>query len=303
MDPIEPSRGVGALLGTFTGDALGMPFEGRDHRGIPVEIEMEESRLGRGTYTDDTQMMIALAESLVACGRVEEEHLAATFLDLFDPERGYGRGTREVLTRWRSGESVSTAARQLFDGTGSRGNGAAMRIAPVAVRFAADRERLLDEAERSARLTHAHPVGVDAAVVQAAAIVAALGGEDILAVARQAADTDELRRALDRTAELAVPSAKPSQVHRELGSSSDACESVSASICSAVANGSFEDAVRFAIRLGGDTDTTAAMTGAIAGAREGAEGIPSRWLRVLEDGPRGRSHVERLGEQLVAARA
>lgn len=302
MAAIEPARGVGALLGAFTGDALGMPYEGRHHRGIPAEIELEDARLGRGTYTDDTQMMIALAESLLARGRVDEEHLAATFLELFDPERGYGRGTRAVFDLWRAGTPVVTAAYQLFDGTGSRGNGAAMRIAPVAVRFAGNRARLSEEAERSARVTHAHPVGIDAAVVQAAAIAAALEGDDVLAVTREVAATEELRLALDRAGELAVATPSPSQVHRALGSSSDARESVSASICAAVAHASFEDAVRFAVRLGGDTDTTAAMTGAIAGARRGADGIPHRWLDVLEDGPRGRSHVERLAEQLVAAR-
>jgi ADP-ribosylglycohydrolase len=53
-------RARGALLGTFVGDALGMPFEGAAHGAIPVEVEMVTARRGRGTYTDDTQMMIAL---------------------------------------------------------------------------------------------------------------------------------------------------------------------------------------------------------------------------------------------------
>jgi poly(ADP-ribose) glycohydrolase ARH3 len=51
---------AGAVLGTFVGDALGMPFEGQPAAAIPARLEMEEARLGRGTYTDDTQMMIAL---------------------------------------------------------------------------------------------------------------------------------------------------------------------------------------------------------------------------------------------------
>ncbi len=61
-------RARGALLGTFVGDALGMPYEGQPPDAVPDRLEMVAARRGRGTYTDDTQMTIALAESLV--GRV-----------------------------------------------------------------------------------------------------------------------------------------------------------------------------------------------------------------------------------------
>ena len=90
-------RARGALLGTFVGDALGMPYEGRPPDEIPERVEMIDARLGRGAYTDDTQMMIALAESLIACGRVDQHHLAQAFRDAYDPDRGYGGGTRRVL--------------------------------------------------------------------------------------------------------------------------------------------------------------------------------------------------------------
>jgi hypothetical protein len=63
--PSAPDRARGALLGTFVGDALGMPFEGVSHTDVPAAVDMVAARRGRGTYTDDTQMMIALAESLI----------------------------------------------------------------------------------------------------------------------------------------------------------------------------------------------------------------------------------------------
>jgi poly(ADP-ribose) glycohydrolase ARH3 len=154
-------RARGALLGTFVGDALGMPFEGVEHRAIPSAVEMVQARLGRGTYTDDTQMMIALAESLIERGQVEEEQLARELQAAYDPARGYGRGTRRVLELWRNGVPVAEAAGQLFGGQGSRTNGAAMRVAPVAVCFREDPERLLSEAARRARVTHTHPIGID----------------------------------------------------------------------------------------------------------------------------------------------
>lgn len=284
----------GALLGTFVGDALGMPFEGRGHASIPAEPEMIEARRGRGTYTDDTQMTIALAESLIVRGRVDADHLARAFLDAYDPGRGYGAGTRRVFELWRSGVPVAQAAAQVFLGQGSRGNGAAMRVAPVAVCFRDDHERLCAEAAASARITHAHSVGVDGAVVQAAAIGAALRGEDVLAAARATAKTAELRRALDEVGALLEASRPPDEVHARLGSSADAGQAVPAALYSALAHDRFETAVRFAVRLGADTDTVAAMAGAVAGARDGYDTIPPRWLATLEDGERGRSYVQSL---------
>jgi ADP-ribosylglycohydrolase len=177
---------AGALLGTFVGDALGMPFEGRPAAAVPARPEMEEARLGRGTYTDDTQMMIALAESLLEQGEMDDPHLARAYLEAFDPERGYGSGTIDLFALWRQGVPLTEAAGRLYGGEGSLGNGAAMRIAPLAVRFAECSERLRVQAEQSARLTDAHPLAIDAAVVQAAAIAAALRGEEILAAARNA---------------------------------------------------------------------------------------------------------------------
>jgi poly(ADP-ribose) glycohydrolase ARH3 len=297
-------RARGALLGTFVGDALGMAFEGLAPEAVPDTVEMLDARLGRGTYTDDTQMMIALAESLLRCGGVDEEQLGRAFLAAYDPRRGYGAGTRAVLALISEGVPAMDAAARAFGGHGSLGNGAAMRVAPVAVRYADDPQALLDAARRSARVTHAHPLGIDAASAQAAAVGAALAGADPVNAGRAAATTAELRRGLAMAAELLAAADEPSPgaVAAVIGNGFTGHESVPAAIYSAAAHEDFEAAVAFAVRCGGDTDTIAAMAGAIAGARDGATAIPARWLDVLEDGAKGRSHVERLTERLVAAR-
>ena len=302
--PASPRRSDaarGALLGTFVGDALGMPYEGRSPEGLPERVEMVEARLGRGTYTDDTQMMIALAESLLDRGRVDPEPLARAFLAAHQPERGYGGGTLAVFDLWRAGVPVQEAAGRAVAG-GSYGNGAAMRVAPVGVLFADDPERLRAEAERSATLTHAHPLGVDACVVQAAAVGAAVRGDEILPAAGSAAATEALSEALERVADLLEGSrVSPAQAAATLGSSSTGPESVPLAVYAALAH-PFAEAVAFAVRCGGDTDTVAAMAGAIAGGRDGAGAIPARWLEALEAGPRGRGHVEELAEALAGLR-
>jgi poly(ADP-ribose) glycohydrolase ARH3 len=276
-----------------------MPFEGAVPADVPNQVEMIDARRGRGTYTDDTEMMIALAESLIDRGRIDEQSLAAAFLDRFDPTRGYGRGTRQVLDLWRRGEPVETAAAQIFGGEGSRGNGAAMRVAPVAVRFAGDPARLEAEVELSARVTHCHPIGIDSAQVQAAAIAAAARGDDVLVAAGRVARTHELKSALRRVDALRGPKPDPRAAAAELGNESAGDRSVPTAVLAAISQGTFEEAVTFAVHCAGDADTIAAMTGAIAGARDGIAAIPHKWLAALENGERGRAYVESLAERLV----
>src|SRR3954467_3930193 len=115
---LERDRARGALLGTFVGDALGMPFEGAQPAEVPARLVMLDARLGRGTYTDDTQMAIALAESLLERGEVDAAALGRAFAGAHDPRRGYGAGTTEVLRLIRSGIHPHAAASTLFGGQG-----------------------------------------------------------------------------------------------------------------------------------------------------------------------------------------
>lgn len=177
-----------------------------------------------------------------------------------------------------------------------------MRVAPIAVRYADDRAALARAARASARVTHAHPLAIDAAVAQAAAIAAALVGEPPLDAALQVATTPELKLRLREAARLLHVGPEPAELAAVLGNRPTGLESVPAAIYAAVAHESVETAVTFAVRCGGDTDTIGAMAGAIAAARTGASTIPSDWLDALEEGPKGRRLVESLADQLAAAR-
>ena len=279
-----------------------MPFEGAVPADVPGTLEMAEARLGRGTYTDDTQMMIALAESLLECGGIDPAHLGHAFVAAYDPLRGYGSGTTQVLELIREGVDPHGAARAVFEGAGSQGNGAAMRIAPVAVLYAGDRDELVLAAREAARVTHAHAVAVDVAVAQAVAIAAAANDEDPVEAALLVAATAELERRLAKADELRNSGAEPREVAGVLGNTARGLESVPTAIYSAAVHRTLEAAVSFAIRCGGDTDTIGAMAGAIAGARGGAGAIPGHWLDALENGAKGRDHVEGLADALIAAR-
>lgn len=316
--PLSQSQSQGALIGTFVGDALGMPVEGWSYRRIRDQHgtidRMLEGRLGPGTYTDDTQMMIALARSLLRCKGVDEEDLAKAFLDHFDPRRGYGRGTRSVFQRWCDGESVEQASSQIFDG-GSFGNGGAMRIAPVGVLHSGYPEELERAVRRSVRITHAHPLGIGGALLQARAVCLAAArdpgsvpgkpGRFVERVFQGLPDDFNPEGFWDSKVEsvqelLDDPGpADPSDVVDRLGTNSTTGGSVLTAqyaVCSHM--DSFEQSMSYAVSLGGDTDTIGAMAGAIAGALHGVDAVPDRWFGTLENEQDGRDQVLDLGERL-----
>lgn len=302
----KPDRFRGCLLGLAVGDALGAPFEGMGAYDIyhgfgPVRGIVAKPPVDVLTYTDDTQMMIAVAEVLARNGRIDGDALMAAFVENFDPGRGYGQGARRVIEAARDGGDWRELARTLFPG-GSLGNGAAMRVAPVGLLFRNDLDRVWREAEQSALPTHQHPVGIEGAQLVALAVALAATADhfdraaffgELLARAR----TDEFRHQLAAAARLGT--ADPLNA---FGSSIRADRSVVTAIaCFAASPSSFKDVITHAITLGDDTDTVAAMAGAISGAYLGAAAIPAHLPTLLEDGPKGRTYIGTLADQLLAA--
>jgi len=316
-------------MGTFVGDALGMPVEGMS----AIEIErthgrlntMLEARLGAGTYTDDTQMMVATTKSLVECDGVDRVDLSQQYLEHFDRERGYGAGTTQVLRRWKQGESIDRASTRIFDG-GSYGNGGAMRIAPVAVFFQHDVKRLKEAVRKVVSLTHAHPRGIGGAFIQARSIVEALGTDPpadtfypsnpdhdfALEFLKSIRDDvpDQLNpdsiwdSQFERARELLGSHGDPPPPRiaaKELGCDSTTKGSVLTALFAVLINlNSFENVVSYAVNIGGDTDTIGAMAGAISGALHGVGHIPDSWWGELENGKDGRDEVIEWGLKLAS---
>jgi poly(ADP-ribose) glycohydrolase ARH3 len=302
--PTTEDRFRGCLLGLAVGDALGAPFEGIDGYGIysafgPTRKIVERPPVDVLTYTDDTQMMIGVAEALLADNAIVEPTLVARFAHHFDPDRGYGPATRKVIETAKAGGDWRQLGETLQPG-GSLGNGAAMRVAPVGLVFRNDVDRVWREAARSALPTHRHPVGIEGAQLVAHAVAIACRGAPFDRIAffhdlHARATTPEFRYQLDIAAKLGEDDSLAS-----FGSTLRADESVvTALACFAFSPDSYEEAVARAIGLGGDTDTVAAMAGAISGAFLGIDAIPAHLLRILEDGPDGRSHIDELATRLA----
>ena len=279
----------GVLVGTAVGDALGAPVEGHLH--VPRDyLESLVDDPPNLTYTDDTVMTVGVAESLVACGRFEGAHMAQTFADRYDrePWRGYGAGPPQVFARLARGIAWDEAARSLFGGEGSYGNGAAMRVAPVALYAYPSQHKAAEIAHHTALITHTHPEGIDGAVMQAVAVTALLrqtstdDPSEITSVLLSHARTSVFRNKLmfiDRH----IGDRPLDEIADVLGTGIAAHTSVPTALACFLAHpDDFADAVTAAISLGGDTDTIAAMTGALAGAYHGYSAIPEPW-RAVED--------------------
>jgi poly(ADP-ribose) glycohydrolase ARH3 len=242
-------------------------------------------------YTDDTHMMIGVAESLIENKGFVGEHMAHRFIDNFfkEPFRGYGPGPPRIFWRITAGEAWDKASEKLYPG-GSYGNGAAMRIAPVGLFYHDDTQKLKEVAYQSSHITHAHILGKEGAALEAYAIALATSLTpspvfDPNAFLKNLSDFAEhpvYKQKLRRIGML-LGEGDRSKVASELGNGIEAFNSVPAAIFSFLSYPqSFEEAVICAISLGGDTDTIGAMAGAISGAYLGIEAIPEKWAAKLE---------------------
>ena len=303
---------IDCTLVTHVGDSLGMPVEGYDCKTIEMKYgelrEMLDARMGAGTYTDDTEMMIGIAESLVQCRGFNGRDMAGRFVKLYNPERGYGGGTVRALSLLREGIDWNFAGERVFGG-GSFGNGSSMRIAPIGAFYYDKPDDLRKIACESSNITHAHPYGKEGAALQAFAVAKAINSDPSEELDKQAfvsdmitfvSDEGKLYKAkLQHIKELLEYVPDKAEVIDRLGNDSSAPNSVPTAIYSFISHShDFEDSVSYAVSLGGDTDTIGAMTGAISGAYHGKSGIPQRWLNVLENGERGRGYIEMLAEKL-----
>jgi poly(ADP-ribose) glycohydrolase ARH3 len=296
----------GCILGQAVGDGLAAPFETMPATAIYYAFGFADKIVAAPpvdelNYTDDTQMMIGIAEVLTEQGQIEGGELMRAFVTNFDATRAYGVGTHKVIDCAAAGGDWDHLSATLFPG-GSLGNGAAMRVAPVGLFFHTDLNRVEHQAQVSATVTHKHPIGIDGARIMAIAVALvtreALFDRGIFySTLIGYAQTAELRDALEKASKLT-----PDDTIGLLGTSVEAHRSVPAAIACFTSNpSSYARVVAQAISLGGDTDTIAAMAGALSGAHLGMDAIPVHLLNLLEDGPQGRRYLDMLARRLYAA--
>lgn len=302
--PNRREKFLGGMIGSALGDAIGeLAFRHPAKAALQEAVEQQEQLV----YTDDTAMAIGLAESLVASGGLDPQHLGDTFHANYrrEPWRGYASGPPTVFSMVeRQGIPYPEAARTLYGGEGSFGNGAAMRIVALGLFFHAA-DDLYEQARRSATVTHAHPIGVDGAAVQARAVAQAtsLDPQDSLptdAFVQTLIDTTKtpsLEEKMKAVQQLVAADAPPAQAARRLGRGVAVHRSLPFATYAFLRHpDAFEDCLFCAALNGGDRDTLGAMACAISGAYLGVAAIPRSWRAKLEN----REYIAELATRLVA---
>ncbi|MES9543202.1 ADP-ribosylglycohydrolase family protein [Actinomadura sp. NPDC000600] len=278
------SRVVGTVLGSAVGDALGAPFEfgpaGAFSKKYPPG-HGDEMRAGggwdRGEATEDTQMAVLVALSLLERGGLDLPDMFARFQRWAAAEpKDIGLQTENVLA---GGHPWDLAAARHFQSTGrAAGNGSLMRASTSAVYFApAGRAASMDAARRIAALTHGDPAAWEGTAIFHDLVRAALDGADPIAALPEVLPHVHPDHR-DRYARVLSTGWHPDDATEFNGAVWPCLASAAWAVRT---TGSFEEALRAAIDLGGDTDTVAAVTGALAGAVYGQEAIPERWTRAL----------------------
>lgn len=299
----------GAILGCFLGDAFGAGFEGMNPDRVKAHLSILSQKFPR-RYTDDTDMTLCLAESIIQSGKVDPEDIAKKFILHCDLTRGYAIGTIRAVLALRVGAQWDQVARIVFE-RGSFGNGSAMRASPVGIFYHQDMEELQKAAMEQSNITHIHPLGQWGSVMQASIIGLAMfqnpeepfRKEEVIIKLRGVLlpGPIEYLRALNEIEKMVTQgeSLTAKEIVPLLGNGVEAHLSVPSACYIALTHSpNFQEAIQAAISLGGDTDTIAAMVGTIVGTHVGENGLPADWIEQLEDGPRGRSFARDLAEKL-----
>ncbi|MET7947828.1 ADP-ribosylglycohydrolase family protein [Micromonospora sp. NPDC005324] len=286
-----------SLAGLSTGDALGAQYFLSGP--APVDLAADALPPGPWEWTDDTEMACSVLAQLADSGGIDRDRLALSFAERCTERRGYGAGATLILGLIRDGTPWPLAAASAFDGQGSCGNGAAMRVGPLGAYFADSTARAAAQARASAEVTHAHPEGIAGAVAVAVAAALAtrarLDGhrpapERLLAGIAAALDPGtEVHRGVHRAGGLL---GRPlPQVVAALGNGSRVTAQDTVGFTLWVAATHLDDypaAVGTCVRAGGDVDTTAAIAGAVVAAHTGVGtpgGVPEQWLAAREPLP------------------
>lgn len=302
MRHADTDRFEGCLLGLALGDALGAGYEGGLAERFLWSV-IGSTSSGQRRWTDDTQMAVDVAESLVAHGKVEADELAQRFARSYRWSRGYGPSAAKLLKRIARGADWRQVNR-LDHREGSFGNGAAMRAPIIGLYFAARPAELAEAARVSAGITHAHPLGIEGAVMVASATALALNGTPSASLLQRAGASCRLEPFVTkvRTAQgwLGAGAPEPHVVRRQLGNGVAASESCVTAVYLAARfmENTFEQMHDFVVACGGDTDTIGAMAGAIWGAANGAGKLPVRHLAKLEQRERLAGLARALRESL-----
>ncbi|WP_251178606.1 ADP-ribosylglycohydrolase family protein [Adlercreutzia agrestimuris] len=262
----DANKRKGVIYGAAIGDALGVPYEflERDTFKCANMIGNGSHHKPAGTFSDDTSMLLATLASVEEHRAICPDDMRERFCDWYYNGAytadgvvfGVGRTTAVSL---KQGHGLNSER--------SNGNGSLMRIAPLAFIQASDEEICAASA-----VTHAHWISTESCVIFVRILREVMNGESLEDAIKANSTHDEPFEFLETLA---------STPRKEIGSSGFVLDTLQASLWCALHTNTFKDCVLEAVNLGEDTDTTACVAGALAGAMYGFDAIPKEWVDAL----------------------
>ncbi|MER2535775.1 MAG: ADP-ribosylglycohydrolase family protein [Rhizobiaceae bacterium] len=291
----QRQRAIGSLLGLAIGNALGTLLTEKDRDSYEPIIDIVGGgpfNLKPGEWTNDVPMALALSASLLKSGELDESDLMIRFWNVV--RRGEYRCTEkpvavdpitlDAIRRWeRVGNPIAGS-----NDPETAGDGSLVRVAPVAIRFWRDWDRLRESAERQSRVTHGAVEAVHSCIAFSEILAGAIEGQSNDQVLRTG--QTRLAPAIQRV----VDGSWRGKNRDDIRSTGNVVDTLETALWCFDLTDSFEDAVVLAANLGGGSDTVTAVTGQLAGAFYGALAIPERFLAELE----WRDRIERVAEDL-----
>jgi len=263
-----------AVYGAAVGDALGVPYEFQGRGSFECTGMASGGTHGQpaGTFSDDTSMMLATCDSVRVRGRVDARDMRRRFASwlregAYTPDGNVFDVGNTVATALSEGRGC--------EGERSNGNGSLMRIAPLAYTHADD-----DEVRAVSAITHAHRISAESCVCFVKLIRNLIGGNPLELA---------LEYSIPEGEEFAFLADVASWPRDNVKSGGYVLDTLGAAIWCFANTDNYADCVLAAVNLGRDTDTTACVAGALAGAVYGYRAIPAGWLEAL----RGKDVIER----------
>ena len=308
-------RIAGAILGLASGDALGCNVEFNTPAEIAAKFGVHKDITGgatgpkhpyvypRGAVTDDTQMTEMLAESLIAFPEGNLWDLRDRFVQWIKPNPpGTGSGTRAVLAKAEllvpEKDQPDDAAKALWqaDPKNGGGNGSIMRCSPIALLYANNPDKLRQLSLDTSKLTHYAPAAQASTLAYNRILAAIVNGtakdrDDFLKVYETVAQEVE---SIDADTAKAIREVSTITDKSALQTSGYTLHTMQVALWALLNCNTLEDAVVTVVNLGGDTDSNAAVTGALFGALQGDQAVPSRWTDALLNGPQLKNLAVRL---------
>lgn len=294
------------LVGKAIGDALGKAFETMSPNNElllnwdgKTFLASEHHKLGATQWTDDTLMAKSIAESLVICGGFYPRDIADRYHAWFRTGkfRGMGNSTRKALTK------LDEKVPWTKSGTkNAEGNGTAMRVAPLGLFFHEDLQTVATFAKIDARITHQSTeadVGAIAIGIAIALLFQNQTKDGLLSLVCSHLPPSKIKVQLEKLKDIQLEKLpeefrSAAGLTQVFGTKAHVVETVPTAFAILLHTSSFEESIETAIRAGGDTDTTAAIVGALAGTLYGLESIPKMW-HTVEDF----QHLKRLDARLA----